>query len=212
MYINWSSSSNSLIGSINGYNIMLYGHVNDRYYDYLDRIQEVTNVKYLKINNLLQRTLKIVKKNYKACLNPTMDKVRHAIRDELHFICEEDNTHFIIDLSILISGSTVMYCPNEPKIIDPQYKDLINKRIINEYDKILAFETLTTTVRLDTESTKNFNDQPTVASFMFPKQTFKVSKEDILYMTEPLLESKDTKIGDKAMSKIKRYDKEINLQ
>jgi hypothetical protein len=208
MFLNYSTGANHLVGKVrsNGTNIMLFGHVSERYPERLGRVQEITKVKWLKYNNLLNRAIKITEENYNKLINPTKDKVRHAIRDEIHLMCEDGN-HFIIDLSLLVTGTMVGWNPCFPKVVEAQYKDLVNKRIIKENDKILTFETMATTIRLANDDLECFSKQPTVAYFNFPERITNVKKEDIVYMTEFMLKDQETMISPKAMKLIKRYSK-----
>lgn len=213
MFLNYSTGKNYLVGKVkaNGTNIMLYGHVSERYPERLGRVQEVTKAKCLKYNNLLNKAIKITEDHYKECINPTDKKVRHVIRDEVHFECE-DGKHFVIDLTMLVTGTVVGFDPNHPKVVEPQYKDLVNKRIIKVNDKILTFETLATTIRFENEKLENFSYQPTVAYFGLPQRVYKATKADMLYMTEHMVKDKDTKISKNVMKVLNAYNNDLKRQ
>ena len=211
MFLNYSTSMNSLVGKTsNGTNIMLYGHVNERYPERIGRIQEVTKAKYLKFNNILQRAIKLTKEHYNECINTSKEKVRHTIRDVVYLECE-DGKMYAIDISILVTGTVVGYHPEYPKTIEPQYRDWLNKRMIKENDNILSFETLATTIRFADEKPINFSYQPTVASFNFPQRVYKVTKQDILYITEFMIEDKDTMVSKHAIKMLDHYKKDIEI-
>lgn len=213
MFLNYSTEENYLVGQVKGTgtNIMLYGHVSKRYPERLGRVQEVTKEKCLKYKKLLDKAIKITEEHYKECINPTDKKVRHVIRDEVHFECE-DGKHFVIDLTMLVTGTVVGFHPDHPKVVEPQYKDLVNKRIIKVKDKILTFETLATTIRFEDEKLENFSHQPTVAYFGLPKKTYKATKKDILYMTEHMIKDKETKISKNVMKVLNVYKDELERQ
>ena len=213
MFLNYSTGKNYLIGKVKstGTNIMLYGHVSQRYPERLGRVQKVTKAKSLKYNNLLNRAMKLTEEHYKECINPGREKVRHVIRDEIHFNCEDGN-HFVIDLTLLVTGTMITFDPNRPKVVESQYKDLVNKRILKLDDKILTFETLATTIRFEDERLENFSHQPTVAYFGLPKETYNVTKEDIIYMTEHMLKDSDTKISKHVMRALHFYENDIRRE
>ena len=60
MFLNYSTSKNEVIGrTSNSTLIMLYGHVKERYAERFQRIQEVTGIKELDFNYLMNKTVEI---------------------------------------------------------------------------------------------------------------------------------------------------------
>ena len=211
LFLNYSTGRNQLVGKVNNTNIMLYGHVEERYQERLGRVYEVTNNDMIQLNQLLISAIKITKDNYDKCINPTRRKVRHAIRDEIHFTCE-DGKHFVIDISLLVTGTDISWHPNYPERPRKQYQKLVDNKILVIGDKILSFETLTTTIRTGGVEPINFSEQPTIAEFGLPKTMYHATKEDIVYMTEHMLKDKDTKITKKALKLITQYKKEVSVR
>ena len=113
---------------------------------------------------------------------------------------------------MLVTGTVVGFDPNHPKAVEPQYKDLVNKRIIKVNDKILTFETLATTIRFENEKLENFSYQPTVAYFGLPQRVYKATKADMLYMTEHMIKDKDTKISKNVMKVLNAYNNDLKRQ
>ena len=210
MFLNYSTRINYIVGKVNDVYVMLYGHVEKRYQERLGRAYEVTNNDELQLDNILKSAIKITKDNYKTCLNPTPKKVRHAIRDEIHFMCE-DGTHFIIDLSLLVTGTDITWHPDYPEKPERQYQNFVDKNLIAIGDKLLSFETLTTTIRTIDDNAINFNEQPTIAEFGLTKTMYPATKEDILYMTEHMLKDKETKITKKALKLITKYKNDLTV-
>ena len=209
MFLNYSTSKNQIVGKIDQEErmyIMLYGHVSDRYKERLGRVYEVTSEEGLIFDNLLARAIEITKANYCECMNYDEMKVRHVIRDEIHFECE-DGKHFVIDISLLVTGTDISWHPDYKEIPDKQYKKLVDNGTLQIGDKILSFETLSTTIRTGGVNGINFNGQPTIARFGLPKTTYKVTKRDIVYMTRHMLKDKQTKITNKALRLINEYRK-----
>lgn len=204
MYLDYTTSTNTMIGSVDNHLIMLYGHVNERYEQYLSRIQKATNQSYMKLNKLIPRACSIVKKNYKECLNPTDEKVRHVIRDQIRFNCE--GQLFIVDVTILVSGSTVTFRNKHRKHVHKQYEEIYKTGKMYAGDKILALETLATTIRLEDEKLENFGRQPSIGDFKFANKIFNVSKEEFLYMIEPIWNDRQTKVSRKATKLIEQMN------
>ena len=211
MFLNYSTGRNQIVGKINNTMIMSYGHVTDRYQERLGRVYEITNEEMLKYDNLLKCAIEITKDNYSECINPTRRKVRHAIRDEIHFQCE-DGKHFVIDISLLVTGTDISWHPDYPEVPNKQYKCLVDNNVLKIGDKILSFETLTTTIRTGGVEAINFNEQPTIAEFNLPKTMYKATKQDIIYMTEHMLKDSQTKITKKALKLITQYRKEVSVR
>jgi hypothetical protein len=146
MFLNYSTSKNEVIGrTSNSTLIMLYGHVKERYAERFQRIQEVTGIKELDFNYLMNKTVEIVNEYYYECKSRNFRKVRHVIRSEVKLTTGKKN--FIADLSILVAGSEVTYYNRRPYVIEDQYKELVANGELAVHDTILAVETINVTIR-----------------------------------------------------------------
>ena len=194
MFLNYSTSKNEVIGKTsNSTLIMLYGHVKERYVERFQRIQEVTGIKELDFNYLMNKTVEIVNEYYYECKSRNFRKIRHVIRSEVKLTTGKKN--FIADLSILVAGSEVTYSNRHPYVIEDQYKELVANGELAVHDTILAVETINVTIRLEGETATNFTYQPDIAKIKMPTNNFKITDEDLVYITEHMLDDEDTKIS-----------------
>ena len=194
MFLNYSTSKNEVIGRTrNSTLIMLYGHVKERYAERFQRIQEVTGIKELDFNYLMNKTVEIANEYYYECKSRNFRKVRHVIRSELKLTTGKKN--FIADLSILVAGSEVTYYNRRPYVIEDQYKELVANGELALHDTILAVETINVTIRLEDETATNFTYQPDIAKIKMPTNNFKITDADLVYITEHMLNDEDTKIS-----------------
>jgi hypothetical protein len=194
MFLNYSTSKNEVIGrTSNSTLIMLYGHVKERYAERFQRIQEVTGIKELDFNYLMNKTVEIVNEYYYECKSRNFRKVRHVIRSEVKLTTGKKN--FIADLSILLAGSEVTFSDKHPYVIENQYKELVANNELAVHDTILAVETINVTIRLEDETATNFTYQPDIAKIKMPTDNFKITDEDLVYITEHMLDDEDTKIS-----------------
>jgi hypothetical protein len=172
---------------------MLYGHVKERYAERFQRIQEVTGIKELDFNYLMNKTVEIVNEYYYECKSRNFRKVRHVIRSEVKLTTGKKN--FIADLSILVAGSEVTFYNRRPYVIEDQYKELVANGELALHDTILAVETINVTIRLEGEPATNFTYQPVIAKIKMPTNSFKITDADLVYITEHMLNDEDTKIS-----------------
>ena len=194
MFLNYSTCKNEVIGKTNnGTLIMLYGHVRERYEERLQRVKEVTGVSELDLDYLMKETVKIVNEYYFECKSRRSRKIRHVIRGEIKLTMGRKN--FILDLSVLVAGSEVIYAKEHPYVVEDQYKELVASGELAVYDTILAVETINTTIRFADEPLENFSKQPKIATFKLPKDSFKVKDDEFVYITEHMLSDKDNKIS-----------------
>ena len=194
MFLNYSTSKNEVIGKTNNSTlIMLYGHVKERYAERFQRIQEVTGIKELDFNYLMNKTVEIVNEYYFECKSRNFRKIRHVIRSEVKLTTGKKN--FVADLSILVAGSEVIYSNRHPYVIEDQYKELVANGELAVHDTILAVETINVTIRLEGETATNFTYQPDIAKIKMPTDNFKITDEDLVYITEHMIDDEDTKIS-----------------
>ncbi len=194
MFLNHSTSQNEVIGKTNnGTLIMLYGHVKDRYMERLQRVKEVTGMTELDLNKLMEETVKIVNEYYYECRSRNLRKIRHVIRGEVHFTMGRKN--LILDLTVLVAGSEVIYSNKHPYKVEDQYKELVANGDLMLHDTILAVETLNTTIRFEDEPLENFSYQPDIANFKLSQDKYKIKDDEFLYITEHMLDDEDNKIS-----------------
>lgn len=194
MFLNHSTSHNEVIGKTNnGTLIMLYGHVKERYEERLKRVKELTGVTELDLDNLMKETIKIINEYYFECKSKRARKIRHIIRGKINLSLGKKR--FILDISVLIAGSEVIYDNRYPYVIDEQYKSLIESGELMVHDTVIAVETLNTTIRFIDEELENFSHQPMIAEFKLPDKIFKVKDNDFIKITEHMLVDKETKLS-----------------
>lgn len=214
MFLNYANCINDYIGRVkaNNAHLMIFGHAHERYETRFVPLQNVIHEELLNEEVMLDKCLDLIqRKYYKKCVNPNgVDKVRNVIRDEVHLMCER--YHFIVDISILVDGTEVAFWNRKPMIILDQYKELCNNRILKLGDKVIAIETVNTTIRLHKERNLNFGNQPTLCELGLPKKVYNVEREDILAIAHQMLideQKEGHEVADQAKRVIERFQKEV---
>ena len=209
MFLNYSTCKNEVIGKTdNGTLVMLYGHAKERYEERLQRVKEVTGIEELDFNKLMEETIKIINEYYFECRSRRSRKIRHVIRGEVNLTMGKKN--FILDLTVLVAGSEVLYTEKQPYVIEDQYKELVASGELMVHDTILAVETINTTIRFADEPLENFSHQPKIADFKLPKDSFKIKDDEFVYITEHMLDDEDNKISKCVQIFIRRITEKIN--
>ena len=194
MFLNYSTCKNEVIGKTdNNTLIMLYGHVKERYEERLQQVRDITGLKELDFDYLMRETVKIVNEYYFECKSRNFRKIRHVIRGEINLTMGKKK--LILDLTVLVAGSEVTYSNNHPYVVEDQYKELVASGDLMLHDTILAVETLNTTIRFADEGLENFNYQPMIARFKIPQDSFEITANQFINITEHMLADKENKIS-----------------
>lgn len=194
MFLNHSTSVNEVIGKTdNGTLILLYGHVKERYEERLQRVKELTGLQELDFDYLMKETVRLANEYYFECRSRNLRKIRNVIRGEVNITVGKKN--LILDLSILVAGSEVIYDDRHPYKVEDQYKELVESGELMLHDTILAVETLNTTIRFADEKLENFSHQPMITRFKIPQESFKINGRELIYITEHMMADKENKIS-----------------
>lgn len=210
MFLNYSTGDNQIVGKVNNNYIIAYGHLEERYKERIENIYNVTQDSALTYDNMIKRGIDVTQNKCKQCMPNSDEKERLLITSKIQFKCE-DGKHFIIDISLLLSRSKVLWSKDYPNIPLPMYEKLYRTKKIKIGDQIYALETMVSTVRMQGEQTMNFNEYKVIDKFNIPNVIYNVTKQEIYDMTEHMLKDKETRISKKALKMIRTYRSQLGI-
>lgn len=195
MFLNHSTSRNEVIGKVEetGTLIWLYGHVRERYEERLETLRRITNIRRLDLDSLMKETVKMINENVKICLNKDTKKVRQTIRGEINIGI--GNKKFIIDLSVLVTGTELTFTDEYPMEIEEQYVPYIESGELQIFGSVLAVETINLTIRFADEELENFSHQKTLGHFNLPDKIYNINTNQFLDITQHMMKDEYTKIS-----------------
>lgn len=210
MFLNYSTGDNQIVGKVNDNYIIAYGHLEERYAERVEKIYNVTKDSALLYDNMITRGINVTQNKCKQCMPKSNEKERLLVTSKIQFECE-DGKHFIIDVSLLISRSKVLWSKDYPNVPLPMYEKLYRTRKIKIGDQIYAFETMVSTVRMQGEQTMNFNEYKVIDKFNMPNVIYKVTKQEMYDITEHMLKDKETRMSKKALKMIRTYRSQLGI-
>lgn len=210
MFLNYSTGDNQIVGKVNDSYIIAYGHLEERYAERVENIYNVTKDSALLYDNMITRGINVTQNKCKQCMPKSNEKERLLVTSKIQFECE-DGKHFIMDVSLLISRSKVLWSKDYPNIPLPMYEKLYRTKKIKIGDQIYAFETMVSTVRMQGEQSMNFNEYKVIDKFNMPNVIYKVTKQEMYDMTEHMLKDKETRMSKKALKMIRTYRSQLGI-
>lgn len=167
MYLNLGTGKNKIIGKINGTNILLYGHVGQRYFERLGALQKITKTNNLKYYKIINRAVQAIEENYDKCITKDGKPVRNTIDCKVKVRCE--GVVFDVEVAVLIKSTKVEWYKQMPKQVANDYKEYVANGELNIGDVVIAIETLAVTIKEEHEETINFTLMNKIGDIIVPK-------------------------------------------
>ena len=177
MYINQGTGKNKIINKINGVNILLYGHVGQRYYERLSALYKITKIDNLKYHNLVDRAVQVIEENFNEYISKDGTPVKNKINCNVKVRCE--GKIFDIEVALLIESSKVEWLYGTPKIVADEYIDYIAKGELRIDDMVIAIETLAVTIKMEHEDCINFTLMDKIGDIHVPKVIYNVARYEL---------------------------------
>lgn len=188
MYLNLGSkgrSLNKVIGEVNGVSILQYGHVNERYFKRLSRVQKQTGINKIKFDNIIKYTKYSIVKNFDKCITKDGRPVRNVVYSTVDVKC--GGKTFVVEIAVLVKSTKVEWSIHAPKVVAKDYVKYVEKGKLNIGDTVIAIETVAATVKCKGESRKSFTEMNIIDTIRTPKYTYKMSVNEFKYMTENII-------------------------
>lgn len=174
MYLNLGTGKNKIIDKVNGTNILLYGHVGQRYFERLGALQKITKTNNLKYNRIINKAVEAIKDNYDKCITKDGKPVRNTIDCKVKVKCE--GVVFDVEVAVLIKSTVVEWNNRMPKQVAKDYKEYVDNNELKLGDKVIAIETLAVTVKEEHEETINFTLMNKLGEINVPKYVNNVAR------------------------------------
>lgn len=188
MYLNIGSngkSLNKIIGEVNGVKILQYGHVNERYFKRISRIQKQTGVNKIKFDNIIKYTKYSIVKNFDKCVTKDNTPVRNVVYSNLNIKC--GGKTFIIEIAVLVKSTKVEWSDAAPKEVAKDYKKYVEQSKLNIGDTVVAIETIAATVKCKGEDRISFTEMNVIDTIRTPHYTHKMTVSQFKYITDNII-------------------------
>lgn len=180
MYLNLGTGKNKVIGKINGKNILLYGHVLDRYNERVRRLQKLTGINNLKYDAIIRKAVQAIEENYEACVTKDGKPVRNVIDCNVKVRC--NNVVFDIEVAVLVKSTKVEWANWAPKEVAKDYVPYVENNEIKLGDIVIAIETIAATIKEEKERSINFSLMNKIEKIHVPKCIYNVNLKDLDYI------------------------------
>ena len=177
MYLNLGTGKNKIIRKINGTNILLYGHVGQRYFERLAALQRITKTNNLRYNKLIDRAVQAIEDNYDKCITKDGRPVRNTIDCKVKVRCE--GVVFDVEVAVLIKSTKVEWHNKMPKQVAKDYKEYVANGELNIGDVVIAIETLAVTIKEEHEETINFTLMNKLGEINVPKYVTNITRYEL---------------------------------
>ena len=177
MYLNLGTGKNKIIRKINGTNILLYGHVGQRYFERLGALQRITKTNNLKYHKIIDRAVQAIEDNYDKCITKDGRPVRNTIDCKVKVRCE--GVVFDVEVAVLIKSTKVEWHNKMPKQVAKDYKEYVANGELNIGDVVIAIETLAVTIKEEHEETINFTLMNKLGEINVPKYITNVARHEL---------------------------------
>lgn len=186
MYLNMGTGKNKMIDKINGVNILLYGHVGQRYFERLGLLQKAVNCHALRYNAIIKQAVNAIDKHFDVCLCKDDGRpVRNKINCSIKLKCE--GKLFIADVAVLIKSTIVEWRNDMPKVIASDYQEYVDNGELKIGDKVIAIETIAVTVRGEDEEDINFSLMNKIDEIKVPNYIKHVYKAEMYRMFKNII-------------------------
>lgn len=177
MYLNLGTGKNKIIRKINGTNILLYGHVGQRYFERLGALQRITKTNNLKYHKIIDRAVQAIEDNYDKCITKDGRPVRNTIDCKVKVRCE--GVVFDVEVAVLIKSTKVEWHNKMPKQVAKDYKEYVANGELNIGDVVIAIETLAVTIKEEHEETINFTLMNKLGEINVPKYVTNIARYEL---------------------------------
>lgn len=177
MYLNLGTGKNKIIRKINGTNILLYGHVGQRYFERLGALQKITKTNNLKYHKIIDRAVQAIEENYDKCITKDGKPVRNTIDCKVKVRCE--GVVFDVEVAVLIKSTKVEWHNKMPKQVAKDYKEYVANGELNIGDVVIAIETLAVTIKEEHEETINFTLMNKLGEINVPKYVTNIARYEL---------------------------------
>ena len=167
MYLNLGTGKNKIIDKVNGTNILVYGHVGQRYFDRLGALQKVTNTNNLKYYKIINRAVEAIKDNYDECITKDGKPVRNTIGCKVKVRC--GGKVFDVEVAVLIKSTVVEWYYGIRREVAKDYKEYVENGEMKLGDVVIAIETVSVTIKEEHEETINFTLMNKLGEISVPK-------------------------------------------
>ena len=178
MYLNLGTGKNKIIRKINGTNILLYGHVGQRYFERLAALQKITKTNNLKYHKLVDRAVQAIEENYDKCITKDGKPVFCIERDITYKVrCE--GKIFDVEVAVLVKSTKVEWHNRIPKEVAKDYKEYVANGELKLGDVVIAIETLAVTIKEEKEECINFTLMNKIGDIVVPKYVNNVARYEL---------------------------------
>ena len=177
MYLNLGTGKNKIIRKINGTNILLYGHVGQRYFERLGALQRITKTNNLKYHKIIDRAVQAIEDNYDKCITKDGRPVRNTIDCKVKVRCE--GVVFDVEVAVLIKSTKVEWHNKMPKQVAKDYEEYVANGELNIGDVVIAIETLAVTIKEEHEETINFTLMNKLGEINVPKYVTNITRYEL---------------------------------
>lgn len=177
MYLNLGTGKNKIIRKINGTNILLYGHVGQRYFERLGALQRITKTNNLKYHKIIDRAVQAIEDNYDKCITKDGRPVRNTIDCKVKVRCE--GVVFDVEVAVLIKSTKVEWHNKIPKQVAKDYEEYVDNGELNIGDVVIAIETLAVTIKEEHEETINFTLMNKLGEINVPKYVTNITRYEL---------------------------------
>ena len=177
MYLNLGTGKNKIIRKINGTNILLYGHVGQRYFERLAALQKITKTNNLKYHKLVDRAVQAIEENYDKCITKDGKPVRNKIDCKVKVRCE--GKIFDVEVAVLVKSTKVEWHNRMPKEVVKDYKEYVANGELKLGDVVIAIETLAVTIKEEKEECINFTLMNKIGDIVVPKYVNNVARYEL---------------------------------
>ena len=185
MYLNLGTGKNKIIDKVNGTNILLYGHVGQRYFERLEALQRITETNNLKYNRIINKAVEAIKDNYDKCITKDGKPVRNTINCKIKVRCED--IVFDIEVAVLIKSTVVDWYNRMPKQVAKDYKEYVDNGELKLGDKVIAIETLAVTIKEEHEETINFTLMNIIGEIKVPNFITNVTRYELFQIVKNII-------------------------
>ena len=185
MYLNLGTGKNKIIDKVNGTNILLYGHVGQRYFERLEALQRITETNNLKYNRIINKAVEAIKDNYDKCITKDGKPVRNTIDCKVKVRCE--GVVFDVEVAVLIKSTVVEWNNRMPKQVAKDYKEYVDNGELKLGDKVIAIETLAVTIKEEHEETINFTLMNIIGEIKVPNFITNVTRYELFQIVKNII-------------------------
>lgn len=185
MYLNLGTGKNKIIDKVNGTNILLYGHVGQRYFERLGALQRITKTNNLKYDRIINKAVEAIKDNYDKCITKDGKPVRNTIDCKVKVRCE--GVVFDVEVAVLIKSTVVEWNNRMPKQVVKDYKEYVDNGELKLGDKVIAIETLAVTIKEEHEETINFTLMNIIGEIKVPNFITNVTRYELFQIVKNII-------------------------